>query len=97
MTIAVVILFFLGLLSINSGLMQGIVSGTGVNRDLPIYCVDRPDKTISFSFDAAWGNEDTSTLIDILNKYNIKTTFFVVGSWVDKFPDSVRQLSTAGH
>ena len=54
-------------------------------------------KICSISFDAAWGNEDTEDLIRILEKYNVKTTFFVVGSWVDKYPESVKQLSDAGH
>lgn len=68
-------------------------------RDLPIYCVQKPEteKVVAMSFDAAWGNEDTGQLIDIMNKYNVKTTFFVVGGWVDKFPESVKQLSDAGH
>ena len=66
-------------------------------RDLPIYCVGRDDKTISVTFDAAWGNEDTQTLIDILGKYGVRATFFVVGQWVDKYPDSVRALQAAGH
>ena len=68
------------------------------NRLLPIYCVeDKGYKTIALSFDAAWGNEDTEELINILGKYKIKATFFVVGSWVDKYPESVKQLSDAGH
>ena len=36
-------------------------------------------------------------LIDILGKYNIKATFFVVGAWVDKYPESVKALHDAGH
>ena len=44
-----------------------------------------------------WGNEDTQTLIDILARYNIKTTFFVVGDWVEKYPESVMALHEAGH
>ena len=52
-------------------------------RQLPIYCVQRDQKLISISFDAAWGNEDTQQLIDILDRYGVKATFFVVGSWVD--------------
>lgn len=68
-----------------------------VSRDLPIYCVERPDKCVSVTFDAAWGNEDTQTLIDILEKYGVRATFFVVGEWVDKYPDSVRALQSAGH
>lgn len=44
-----------------------------------------------------WGNEDTQKLIDILARYNIKTTFFVVGDWVEKYPESVMALHEAGH
>jgi len=52
---------------------------------------------VSISFDAAWGNEDTQQLIDILGQYNVPATFFVVGEWVDKYPESVKALSDAGH
>ena len=44
-----------------------------------------------------WGNEDTQTLIDILNKYHVNATFFVVGAWVDKYPESVKALHDAGN
>ena len=49
------------------------------NKKLPIYCVQKDYKVLSISFDAAWGNEDTQQLIDILDKYGVKATFFVVG------------------
>lgn len=68
-----------------------------IQRDLPIYCVQKDSKVCSLTFDAAWGNEDTQQLIDILGKYNIKATFFVVGEWVDKYPESVKALHDAGH
>jgi len=74
------------------------IAVSGSKRDLPIYCVDKGDeKVVSLSFDAAWGNEDTQQLIDILGEYNAKATFFVVGEWVDKFPESVKALSDASH
>lgn len=73
------------------------VSAAAATRQLPIYCVERDDKCCAISFDAAWGNEDTQTLIDILAKYNVKTTFFVVGDWVEKYPESVKALHEAGH
>lgn len=44
-----------------------------------------------------WGNEDTQKLIDILQKYNAKATFFLVGQWVDKYPESVKALADAGN
>ena len=67
------------------------------SRKLPIYCVQTEEKKIALTFDAAWGNDDTGTLIDILAQYNAKATFFVVAEWVDKYPESVKQLSDAGH
>lgn len=82
-------------------LTVGIFSYTALAKEerlIPIYCVDDENKkTVALSFDAAWGNEDTGKLIEILGKYKIKATFFVVGSWVDKYPESVKQLSDAGH
>ena len=44
-----------------------------------------------------WGNEDTQELIDILGRYGVRATFFVVGEWVDKYPESVKALHDAGH
>ncbi len=44
-----------------------------------------------------WGNEDTQELIDILGRYGVRATFFVVGDWVDKYPESVKALHDAGH
>ena len=74
-----------------------VAEASATDRQLPIYCVQRDQKMLAISFDAAWGNEDTQQLIDILGKYNVKATFFVVGDWVDKYPESVKALHDAGH
>lgn len=73
------------------------VGAAAAQRQLPIYCVQRDQKLVSISFDAAWGNEDTQELIDILGRYKVKATFFVVGEWVDKYPESVKALHESGH
>ena len=80
--------------AVNSPAVVGVSAS---ERQLPIYCVQREDKVVALSFDAAWGNEDTQTLIDILNKYDVNATFFVVGQWVDKYPESVKALHDAGN
>ena len=74
-----------------------IVGVSATKRSLPVYSVERDDKLVALSFDAAWGNEDTQTLIDILDRYGVSTTFFVVGDWVDKYPESVKALADAGN
>ena len=90
-TLLIVVLIFW---TVNSPAIVGVSAS---NRQLPVYCVQRDDRVVAMSFDAAWGNEDTQTLIDILNKYDINTTFFVVGDWVDKYPESVRALAENGN
>ena len=92
-----IMLAIAGLLAL-TGVIAGSVSAfAGTDRKLPIYCVETDKKQVAISFDAAWGNDDTQTLIDILAEYDVPATFFVVGSWVDKYPESVKALSDAGH
>ena len=73
-----------------------VVGVSASRRSLPVYSVERDGKYAALTFDAAWGNEDTEQLIDILTHYGVRATFFVVGSWVDKYPESVRDLADAG-
>lgn len=79
------------------GIGKGAVATVAQKRLLPIYCVDTGKKCVALTFDAAWGNEDTQSLIDTLGKYDAKATFFLVGSWADKYPESVKALADAGH
>lgn len=67
------------------------------NKKLPIYCVQTEAPKVAISFDAAWGNEDTADLLAILDKYQVKTTFFMTGGWVESYPDDVKAIAEAGH
>mgnify|MGYP003307067929 CR=1 FL=1 len=73
------------------------VSSTYGDKELPIYCVDTEENKISISFDAAWGAEDFSKIMEILDKHEVKTTFFMTGEWVEKYPDCVKTLVEKGH
>ncbi len=66
-------------------------------RELPIYSVDRKDKVLAISFDAAWGGSQTPAILDILDEYGVKTTFFLVGIWVEKYPNLVKEIVARGH
>ena len=80
------------------GLLMGNYAWASVNqKKLPIYSVETNEKKVAISFDAAWTNQDTQQLIDILKKHNAKATFFIVGDWAEKFPESVKAFHDAGH
>lgn len=73
------------------------ISASNNARELPIYCVKTDKKQVALSFDAAWGNEDTKKILDILKKYKINVTFFMTGGWVKEYPDDVKAIYEAGH
>ena len=73
------------------------VSNTVNGRELPIYCVDTKEPKIALTFDAAWGNEDTAQILEILKKHNVHVTFFMTGGWVESYPDDVKAILAAGH
>lgn len=66
-------------------------------KEIPIYCVDTEKKYVALSFDAAWGNEDTEKILEILKKHNVRVTFFMTGGWVESYPDDVKKIAKAGH
>lgn len=72
-------------------------SSTFGDRELPIYSVDTEDKVLALSFDAAWGAEDFSKIMDILDQHQIKVTFFMTGGWVEDNPECVAELVKRGH
>ena len=64
-------------------------------RKLPIYSVDTNEKKIAITFDAAWGADKTEEIIKICQEKNIEATFFLVGFWVEKYPDLVKKIDEA--
>lgn len=85
-TMAVAILVLAGLLGVRyreEGTILPTSSSIG-GRELPIYCVQTEEPKIALTFDAAWGNDDTRKIMEILKKHNVKVTFFMTGGWVVK-------------
>ncbi len=91
--VIVLIGFFLSIIVKN----KGIVSVFSDQRRLPIYCVETKDKKIAISFDAAWGDEFSDDILDTLDEYKVKTTFFLVAFWIDKYPDMAKKIHERGH
>lgn len=89
------LVFFVGAYVTNQ---KSITTSSAVNgRQLPVYCVQTEEKKVALTFDAAWGNEQTQIILNILEKYGVKATFFMTGGWVEKYPEDVKQIAEAGH
>ena len=79
--------------------MRGTPSlmAAATTRELPVYNVDTEEKVLSISFDAAWGSANTEELLNILDRYEARTTFFLVGFWAEKYPELVAEIVARGH
>lgn len=77
------------------GITNTVIEVGSKNRLLPIYSVETSKKQVALTFDCAWGADDIPSIIEVLNKNNVKATFFVVGDWVKQYPDAVQLLKNA--
>ncbi len=58
---------------------------------------DRNINKVVLTFDDGPNPFWTKKILDVLDNYNIKTTFFVLGKWVEKYPDIVKEIFNRGH
>ena len=93
-------------LTIVAGILTGIwlnkqqiipTATTTEQRLIPIYYVQTDEKKLAISFDAAWGCEHTQTILDVLDQYQIKATFFLTNIWLDAYPDMAKTIADHGH
>ena len=66
-------------------------------ENIPIYNVKTDKKQVAVTFDSAWDDSDLDSILETLNKYECKATFFVVGDFVNKYTDKVKIMHNNGH
>lgn len=93
--ISVVLVAIILSISINGATSAQVFFGYST-RKVPVYSVETVDKKVAISFDAAWGADKTEDIIKTLAEYNAKATFFLVGFWVEKYPEMVTKIHNAG-
>lgn len=65
-------------------------------KKLPIYSVQTTERKVAISFDAAWGADKTSEIMSICEEYGVNATFFLVGFWVEDYPDVAKSIAERG-
>lgn len=93
----VVCIISIVLLSINyNGGANASVFFGSAPRLVPIYSVDTEEKKVAISFDTAWGADKTLKILEILKNYEVNATFFMVGFWVEDYPEMVKAIDEQG-
>jgi peptidoglycan/xylan/chitin deacetylase (PgdA/CDA1 family) len=62
-----------------------------------IYAGDSTKNNVCFMINVYQGEEYVKNILDILDLYNVRTTFFIGGSWAVKNIDLIKEIYTRGH
>lgn len=89
--IDLILIIFLIIISI--GINKTTQAMVNNHEENPIYCVDTKENAVSLTFDVNWTEKDNlDVILNILKKYNVKGTFFIMGGWVNYSEDNVNKL-----
>jgi len=89
--INLILIFSLIVISIGVNKTTQVIGNT--HEEEPIYCVDTNEKVVSLTFDVNWTEKDSlEVILNILNKYNVKGTFFIMGGWVNYSEENANKL-----
>lgn len=66
-------------------------------RALPIYKVKTEENKVALTMNCAWSADDIDRILETLEKNEVKITFFIVGEWAEKYPETVKKIYEAGH
>ena len=81
--------------SLSGANAAAVYFGTSL-RKIPIYRVDTQEKKIALTFDAAWGADKTEGIMEILKEYGADATFFLVGFWMESYPEMTQKIAENG-
>lgn len=93
------IVFLIGLIFVLVGgsylLKEDNIQTINEIYETPIYNVQRDDKVVSLTFDINWAQTDyLNIILDTLDKYNVKATFFIMGGWVNYSDENLNKLKS---
>lgn len=74
--------------------VEAQMAATGKNA---IYCGNKDKNNVSLMINVYWGTEYLDDILKVLDDNNVKTTFFVGGSWVAKNNQMLLKIAERGH
>ena len=69
---------------------------TSAETNKAIYKGNENNKNVSIMINVYWGNEYIEKMLEVINQNQIKVTFFVGGSWVEKNPELFKKIVASG-
>lgn len=93
----IVILLGIANMSVVNQTNSTIPTVAKAEKNLPVYSVATEQKKVALTINCAWNADDIDSILETLKNNQCKATFFMVGSWIDQYPEAVRKIDQAGH
>ena len=62
-----------------------------------VYYKGSSEDGVSLMFNVYWGTEEVRGILNVLDEYEAKATFFIGGSWADENVDRLKEIAARGH
>ena len=96
-SLVTVVFLFCVAISLNQNNQNTVQTSATSKKRLPIYNVETTENKVALTMNCAWNADDIDSILKTLESNNTKITFFMVGDWIEKFPEAVKKISEAGH
>lgn len=93
----VLVLFLLAATFKTQNIGTSIQTSAKTSKMLPIYNVDTEENKVALTINCAWNADDIDLILETLTKNQVKATFFMVGDWIEKFPEAVKKIYESGN
>lgn len=87
----------IGLVAANSLFEAKLIPTLAKPGSKVIRAVRTDGKQIAITFDISWGTKVLPQVLDVLDRYQTKCTFFLGGPWVANNPELARSIVSRGH
>ena len=78
-------------------LPQGEAVATEGGEPIVYRSAGKDTGAVSLMFNVYWGTEEVYAILDILDDYEAKCTFFIGGSWADDNVECLKEIASRGH
>ena len=93
----VLVLFLLAATFKTQNIGTSIQTSAKTSKMLPIYNVDTEENKVALTINCAWNADDIDKILEVLEKEQVKVTFFMVGDWIEKNDEAAKKIYNAGH
>ncbi|KMT22683.1 polysaccharide deacetylase family protein [Clostridium cylindrosporum] len=66
-------------------------------KTIPIHSVEKEEKVVAITVNTGFGKQFTDEILELLKGEKVEASFFAMGSWIDRYPDSLKKIHKSGH